>query len=183
MEQKQINQHLAEALGGTERSMEQLRYKTPSTASARLLQETIKALDEDRKVLIRGENWELEFRPVLRERLRTDNSMFLIRPYRYEGCWVFDDAARNLHCEPFVDETNAVLDLLTQDIPSASAGFTLQFSARPFPGHNLVLVRLREEFQGWWYQVEGTEQQGWFGPPIHAYFQTAPERIYAKIRP
>ncbi|MEM7015314.1 MAG: hypothetical protein AAF585_27975, partial [Verrucomicrobiota bacterium] len=91
MDHKQLNQRLADALGGTERAIEQLRYKEPSTASAKLLKEVVAALGENRKALMRGENWELEFKPELRERIQTANSMFVIRPYQFQGCWVFDD--------------------------------------------------------------------------------------------
>lgn len=30
------------------------------------------------------------------------NSLFVIRPYRHLGLWVFDDDARELYQEPFV---------------------------------------------------------------------------------
>ena len=182
MDHKQLNQHLADALGGTERAIEQLRYKTPSTASAKLLKELVAALGEGRKALMRGENWELEFKPELRERRRTANSMFLIRPYRYEGYWVFDDEEMNLHREPFVDPTSTILTRLTEGIPNADAGFTLQFSERPFPGHEIILVRQREEYGGWWYAVEGLGEEGWFGEPIQRYFREPPEMIYAQVR-
>lgn len=181
MDHKQLNQRLADALGGTERAIEQLRYKEPSTASAKLLKEVVAALGENRKAVMRGENWELEFKPELRERVQTANSMFVIRPYRYQGCWVFDDEAMNLRHEPFVDPTSEILTQLTADLPGAENGFTLQFSSRPFPGHELVLTLQREEYGGWWYELEGAEC--WLGEPIEVYFQKAPQRIYAQVRP
>ncbi len=182
MDQKTTNQRLADALGGTERSLEQLRYKSPTNPSTRLLLRLLTALDEGRKVVMSGKEWELEFHPELRRKSGLENTMFIIRPYKYQGHWVFDDEDRGLKREPFVGETENMFDELTDDLDGAEHGFTLQFSDRPFPGWTVHLAKAREEYEGWLYELEKTGMQAWFGPPLLIYFPGAPESIFAQAR-
>ena len=65
------------------------------------------------------------------------NAIRAIHPFRYEGLWVFDDETVGLRQEPFVSGADGILDRLTTGIPGAAAGFTLLFSAQPFPGFRL----------------------------------------------
>lgn len=108
------------------------------------------------------------------------NSMMVIRPYRTEGVWAFDDASRGLAKEPFVDKANAFIDALVADIPNAAAGFRLLFSAKPFPGFALSFRRVREEFEGNWYTCDQLGGEGWLCPALFKYFDDAPEQIYVK---
>lgn len=182
MDQKKTNQRLADALGGTERSLEQLRYKSPTNPSTRLLLRLLTALDEGRKVVMSGKEWELEFHPELRRKSGLENSMFLIRPYKYQGHWVFDDEDRALKREPFVGETEEVFDVLTAGLEGVESGFTLQFSDRRFPGWTVHLVKSKEEYGGWWYELDETGMLAWFGQPLLVYFPEAPDSIYAQAR-
>ena len=76
------------------------------------------------------------------------NVIRAIHPYRHEGLWVFDHEAVGLRQEPFVSGADGILDRLAAGIPGAAAGFTLLFSAQPFPGADLDCVSQREEFGG-----------------------------------
>ena len=76
------------------------------------------------------------------------NAIRAIHPYRHEGLWVFDDETVGLRQEPFVSGADGILDRLTAGIPGAAAGFTLLFSAQPFPGFQIECVWQREEFGG-----------------------------------
>lgn len=112
------------------------------------------------------------------------NQIRVIHPYWDEGSLVFDDPAVGLRKEPFVAGADDVLRLLASRV-SGECGekFTLLFSDGPFPGHQTVIRRLREEYGGNWYEVEGSGLEGWLCPALFRYFETAPERIYLEIKP
>lgn len=108
------------------------------------------------------------------------NSLHVIFPYQVEGIWAFDDTAKGLQREPFVEEANGFLDALTAHIPNAKAGFRLIFSARPFPGFALNFKLQRAEFDGHWYACEQVGGEGWLCPALLKYFDAAPPELYAK---
>ena len=102
------------------------------------------------------------------------NVLRAIHPYKHEGLWVFDDESVGLDKEPFVSGADEVIDLMV-------AG-TLIFSDRPFPGHQAVFERRREEFGGWWYFSAALDREGWLCPALFKYFEAAPEKIYAQFK-
>lgn len=57
---------------------------------------------------------------------------------------MFDDAAAGLLKEPLVSGADTVIDPRVAQIPGAGAGFTLVFSDRPLPGHQVVFECRRE---------------------------------------
>lgn len=111
------------------------------------------------------------------------NSLMIISPYRSQGVWAFDDAAKGLEREPFVAETNGFIDALTASIHNAEGGFRLLFSAKPFPGFTLSFRRVREEYEGNWYACEQLGGEGWLCPALFKYFDEAPEQIFVKAEP
>ena len=111
------------------------------------------------------------------------NELIAIHPYKTRGMWVFDDPAVGLTQEPFVSGADAVIDRLVKDIPDADSGFTLIFSAQPFPGHQAEFEWRREEFSGNWYYCPALNMEGWLCPALLKYFDAAPEKIYAQFRP
>ena len=110
------------------------------------------------------------------------NQIMVIAPYWLEeaGTWVFDDEAKDLTQEPFVQGIPQMIDGLVAEIPNAATGFRLLFSASPFPGYQKKLTRLRPEFGGWWYASEEPEAEGWLCPALLRYFHKAPKAIYVK---
>jgi hypothetical protein len=78
------------------------------------------------------------------------NAINVIKPYRWEGMWVFDDPRVGLDKEPFVSGADIMIDVLVKDIPNAEQGFRLIFSGTPFPGHAYALDWRRTEFEGNW---------------------------------
>lgn len=110
------------------------------------------------------------------------NSILVIRPYQYEGIWVFDDPQVGLTREPFVSGADVVLNRMTAGIPQASAGFRLLFSAQPFPGFQYEVQWRRAEFGGNWYYCPKFDLEGWLCPALFKYFETAPERIYIQVK-
>jgi hypothetical protein len=109
------------------------------------------------------------------------NSLFIIRPYKYHGAWVFDDPAAGLTREAFVSGADKIIDGFVADILEAGRGFTLTFSAAPFPGYQAKLERLREEYGGNWYFCPQLGIEGWLCPALLKYFGAAPEDIYARF--
>jgi len=64
---------------------------------------------------------------------------------------VFDDDKVGLQQEPFVSGADTIVEALVQGIPDADSGFTLLFSASPFPGYQAAFEWRREEMGGNWY--------------------------------
>jgi hypothetical protein len=108
------------------------------------------------------------------------NAMMVIRPYRYEGTWVFDDEQVGLMREPFVSGIPAMIDRLVQAIPNADQGFKLLFSQSPFPGYQAELTLMREEYGGNWYRWDLHKMEGWLCPALFKYFEQAPPKLYCK---
>ena len=111
------------------------------------------------------------------------NALRVIHPYRYEGMWVFDDAKAGLVQEPFVAGADTVIDRMVEAIPGAADGFTLIFSDKPFPGHQLAMEWRRGEHEGNWYYAPDLDMEGWLCPALFKYFDAAPARIYAQFKP
>jgi hypothetical protein len=111
------------------------------------------------------------------------NTLFVIQPYRWNGMWVFDDPRVGLVREPFVAGMPEIIDRAVQEIPDAGDGFLLIFSASPFPGATVELDRVREELGGHWYRWAVHAMEGWLCPALFHYFETAPAKLYAQVRP
>ena len=114
----------------------------------------------------------------------TDNSIIAIEPFKSSGTWVFDDDTTSLVKEPFVAGMPEIIDKIIKDekIKDAKQGFTLLFSGHNFPGGNYVLDILREEMGGNWYQLRGTDMEGWLCPALFKYFDEAPKEIFAQAK-
>ena len=110
------------------------------------------------------------------------NAIRAIHPYKHEGLWVFDDGAAGLDKEPFIAGADEVIEAMVAGIPRAAEGFTLIFSDRPFPGHQAVFGRRREQDGGWWYHSAALDKEGWLCPALFKYFEAAPEKIYAQFK-
>jgi hypothetical protein len=111
------------------------------------------------------------------------NQIHVIQPYRHASTWVFDDPGVGLHQEPFVSGIPQMIDTLVANVPNAAQGFRLLFAGEPFPGYQVELVKVREEYQGVWYRWEGRTAQGWLCPALFRYFDQAPPRLYARAEP
>lgn len=123
----------------------------------------------------------------------------VIKPYIYEGQWVFDDASKELDKEALVAGVPEIIAamLLTKNIPMTDAekGFRLIFSEGPFPGHQLAAkhdpTMSETEAFGNWYEVEYIKgedpnkgnyyagMKGWLCPALFKYFDHTPKTIYA----
>lgn len=112
------------------------------------------------------------------------NELIAIHPYKTQGIWVFDDAAVGLREEPFVSGADDIIERMVTDLPGAEQGFTLIFSAEPFPGYDLAFEWLRAEHNGNWYRSTAIAiaMEGWLCPALLRYFNSPPARLYAKFK-
>src|SRR5690606_40858794 len=110
--------------------------------------------------------------------LETMNSLFIITPRKTGGIWTFTDEERGLINEPFVGDTNRIIDELVRHIPSAEEGVVFLFSAHDFPGRQVVFERRSPENGGWWYFSPNQEIKGWLCPALFKFFPEAPEYIF-----
>jgi hypothetical protein len=110
------------------------------------------------------------------------NQIMVIKPYRWEEMWVFDDERVGLEREPFVAGADTIIDVAVarKGITNAEKGFFLLFSGDPFPGADVELAWVRKEMGGDVYSWEGRE--GWLCPALLKYFQQAPLKIYAQLK-
>jgi hypothetical protein len=112
------------------------------------------------------------------------NQIIVIHPYKYEGQWVFDDEAVGLRREAFVAGADKIIDKMVEieNIPNAAHGFTLLFSASPFPGYQEEFKWLGQDLGGNTYSSPNLKLEGWLCPALLRYFDAAPERIYAQFK-
>jgi hypothetical protein len=113
------------------------------------------------------------------------NSIITIFPYKHYGTWMFDDHATGLCQEAFLAGMPEIIELLTAKagLQNPEKGFKLTCSAESFPGHQAIL-KLADEPQnhsGHWYQLDGTDMQGWMCSAMYKYFETAPPAIYWQV--
>ncbi len=80
------------------------------------------------------------------------NEILVIKPYLWEGMWVFDDPAVRLCREPFVSVMDVMIEHAVAGIPNAAQGFLALFSASWFPGATIELELLRPEGSGHVYR-------------------------------
>jgi hypothetical protein len=91
--------------------------------------------------------------------------------------WAFDDAERGIIAEPFVGQTNTIIDRI-REIQHAE-NTIIECSATPFPGS------VQANWTGYsdggnWYEFEGIE--GWLCPVLLQFFSEAPKHIYLTIQ-
>ena len=110
------------------------------------------------------------------------NSIFVIKPYKWEGTWVFDDPVVGLVREPFVGGADTMIDVATTYIPDAANGFIAVFSSSYFPDSEIVLKWVRLDGTGNVYRWTEREMEGWFCPALLKYFEEAPARLYIQVK-
>ena len=119
-----------------------------------------------------------------------NNSIFVIKPYKWSGMWVFNDERVGLEKEPFVAGADTMIDTAVKlkGIQNAADGFLMVFSAGPFPDADFEVEWVREESEGNVYQgrfeVEGEikEMEGWLCPALNLYYPDAPKKLYVQVR-
>jgi hypothetical protein len=112
-----------------------------------------------------------------------NKNILTITPYIYEGNWVFDDPAVNLDKEAFINGADLLIYKLVENIPHATNGFILNFSAMPFDGYSVKLDWLHGDSEGNWYLSEQYQMDGWLCPSLLKYFSKPPKELYVGAEP
>jgi hypothetical protein len=118
------------------------------------------------------------------------NSIFVIKTYKWNGMWVFDDDRVGLDKEPFVAGADTMIDTAVElkGISNADDGFLMVFSAGPFPDADFDLEWLRDEDGGnvckARFEVDGKmqEMEGWLCPALNLYYPEAPKKLWVQVR-
>jgi hypothetical protein len=111
------------------------------------------------------------------------NILRVVEPYWYQDAFVFDDEAMGLDKEPFLLSIPGLMHYLVKDIPDARSGFRLLFSSQPFAGYQAELTRVKEEDDGYCYEVKDEGELGWCCTVLVRYFEAAPDSLYIKAEP
>lgn len=112
------------------------------------------------------------------------NQINVIRPYKWEGIWVFDDPALGLDKEALVAGMPEIIEHVTDRlcIPNPQNGFVCIFSKDEFPDAKLRLDWVREEGGGNVYRLPQADLEGWLCPALFKYFDKAPAHIYVDVK-
>ena len=120
----------------------------------------------------------------------SQNAINVIKPYKWNGMWVFDDERVGLEKEPFVAGADTMIDkaIEIKGIQNANQGFLLIFSEYAFPDADFEITWDREEAAGNIYKLqiesEGAEMvlEGWLCPALNLYYPEAPKTLFVKLR-
>ena len=111
------------------------------------------------------------------------NDVYVIRPYKVgDEFWAFDDDRFGLKGEPFVGDTNKVIDAILALKGIAKDKFSLMFSRYQLPDYDACFT-LKEVGTGpsAWYWCKELGLPFWLCPALNHYFDAVPETIYIKI--
>lgn len=113
------------------------------------------------------------------------NQISVIRPYLFEGVWVFDDPAKELDKEALIGGMPEIIELACAElnIPNPADGFVAIFSKDLFPGYMIKLDWVMEEMGGNVYSWTERNMQGWLCPALLKYFDAPPKSIHIQLKP
>jgi hypothetical protein len=111
-----------------------------------------------------------------------ENQINVIKPYKWNQIWVFDDEEKGLVKEALVAGMPELIEAATQQagIKNPEKGFVAIFSKDPFPNAKICLEWVRSEIGGNVYRWQ--EMEGWLCPALLKYFSEPPKRIYVDVK-
>jgi len=117
--------------------------------------------------------------------MNMSNAINIIEPYKLPiGLYAFDDEARGLQKEPFVESATYAIDKMRDDC-EISKDFAIIFSDNEFPGWRYELNLQEPEFGGNWYTLEHSDYdqplKAWLCPALLKYFDTPPSNIFVRL--
>lgn len=111
------------------------------------------------------------------------NQCFVIHPYRVMGgVWVFDDETLGLRHEPFVGETNRVIDAILKSKNMPLTQFTAIFSSTPLPHADAEFTLKKSEGKSAWYWDSSKTVEFWLCGVVSRFFGRPPRKIYVVIQ-
>jgi hypothetical protein len=115
------------------------------------------------------------------------NSIFLLEPKRSKyGIWSFDDESRGLTNEPFVGETNDLIDAMARESGYEiieGLRIPLMFALSKYPGSQTELALLDTSPFGSTYHSIEYDLEPWLCPAFFKYFPEAPKQFFASVYP
>ncbi len=109
------------------------------------------------------------------------NAIYSIKPYKYEGFWVFDDERVDLVREPFVMGIPEIIETLLLKKGLSEYNFSVLFSSSGFPEPDIILQKETAEAGGNWYNSKELNLRGWLCPALYLYYKQAPKNLYIKF--
>ena len=110
------------------------------------------------------------------------NQINIIKPYRWNGAWVFDDADVGLNREPLVAGADVMMDIMEEKYGS---DFLVMFSKNRIPGSTLLLRRVKgdktDKGNGTVYFSFKLMKFAWLCPALFKYFDKSPKKMFIKI--
>ena len=80
------------------------------------------------------------------------NAVYILSPYRTRaGVWAFDDARFGLKCEPFVGDTNVVINTLLEAKGIKADTFCMTFSRYALPDFDAKFTLREVNDKSAWY--------------------------------
>jgi hypothetical protein len=114
-----------------------------------------------------------------------ENQINVIKPYKWNGMWVFDDDEKGLVKEPFVSGADTLIDVAVSklNIKNADEGFLIIFSKDVFPDAKICLEWVKKEGTGDVYHWPEVGLSGWLCPALRKFFlEAAPKKIYINLK-
>jgi hypothetical protein len=109
------------------------------------------------------------------------NDVYVIRPYKSGDVWVFDDPRFGLKAEPFVGDTNVVIDAMLAKKGITGDRFSLMFSRYRLPDYDACFILKEVMETSAWYWDEHLGIPFWLCPCLNNYFDQIPERIFIRV--
>jgi len=111
-----------------------------------------------------------------------EQGILTIRPYRWQGDWVIDDARVGLAQAPCA-AAGGLLDaaIAAKGLGHADDGFLLWFSAHPFPGYDVHLHTIGVGDSGPVFTWTEAGRTGHLCAALLHYFPTAPQDLYVRL--
>lgn len=113
------------------------------------------------------------------------NSIFVLFPVRNFGIWSFDDNQRGLVSEPFVGQTNDLIDQMAEESGHNVVDglqIALLFSHIEFPDHQCNLSLEETSPYGTTYDDADRDLLPWLCPAFFKYFPQAPPKLYGAVK-
>lgn len=119
----------------------------------------------------------------------SSNSVHVLNPYKVKTqsghFWAFDDARFGLSQEPFVGETNHVIDFALATKGMTGDRFTFMCSGSPLPDADTEFDLDTIEGESQWYISNPTDGSPrvrfWLCPAMRHYFPSPPRKLYIKL--
>ena len=111
------------------------------------------------------------------------NAIMVIKPYLWNGMWVFDDEAVGLRREPFVAGMDAIIEPRRDRDSECRPGLPGRLFGWAIPGGPDCAGAAPAAGAGHVYRWAEHDMEGWLCPALLKYFQEPPKTLHIQLRP